>query len=580
MVETDRTDETPTPTKTPQTVDKITLFGTPSYSTFSSNEQHVFECLGSVRCSESFDENNRPNLTIIAVVDVSSSMCGEKISFLKTTLSFLQTKLQPHDQFGIVVYNNVATVKLPLIKMDELGKQKSEKVINDIFARGGTNLCDGLVEGCYLIPESNNENSVTSVLLMTDGQTNVGITSQIGILKQLQHSLRDHPNVVVNTFGYGADHDAQLLQEIATSTKGSYYFIESDETIGAAFADCIGGLISVIGQNVELTITVPTSSSSSSSSASDIEISKIRGNYQVNKLSTNNGYRIRIGDIQAGENRDILFDVRIPSLSNDGSSNVSCDKYAVACLKLTYFDVIDETMKEISSSVIISRVPQEDLKDDENQPSLLVDQHKNRVKASEMMSEAATLTEAGNHDEARQILENLKEYLNASVSRNEAFCLGLIEEVESNLLATNQCKYGRYSSSSLRQSSLSFLAQRKSGKSRLFDSATRERMRFDSADYELQRKRVVEPPTNEASSATTNLSGRKAFHSSFVQRKLAGRERKHFDSVTFELDRRGASNGVSADTTLRSSMRKPQQGSLDSISVIEKKTVSFDNVNV
>jgi hypothetical protein len=77
--------------------------------------------------------------------------------------------------------------------------------------------------------------------------------------------------VSVTAFGFGADHDANLLRSICDGTNGTrekcflglwqnflgmFYYVESAEKIALAFADSLGGLLSVVAQNLELTLEV------------------------------------------------------------------------------------------------------------------------------------------------------------------------------------------------------------------------------------------------------------------------------------------------------------------------------------
>lgn len=58
----------------------------------------------------------------------------------------------------------------------------------------------------------------------------------------------------VHTFGFGAQHSESLLQALATTSEGTYYFIENEDSIPTSFGDCLGGLLTVAGQNLKLTI--------------------------------------------------------------------------------------------------------------------------------------------------------------------------------------------------------------------------------------------------------------------------------------------------------------------------------------
>merc|ERR1712096_184545 len=60
----------------------------------------------------------------------------------------------------------------------------------------------------------------------------------------------------VYTFGFGSDHDANLLTKISDAGNGMYYFVETEEKIGESFAHCLGGLASTVAQGIQMTVNV------------------------------------------------------------------------------------------------------------------------------------------------------------------------------------------------------------------------------------------------------------------------------------------------------------------------------------
>ena len=54
--------------------------------------------------------------------------------------------------------------------------------------------------------------------------------------------------VSVFTFGFGEEHEADVLQAIADAGNGLYYFVSDVESIPDSFCDCLGGLLSVVAQ--------------------------------------------------------------------------------------------------------------------------------------------------------------------------------------------------------------------------------------------------------------------------------------------------------------------------------------------
>lgn len=137
-----------------------------------------------------------------------------------------------------------------MTKMTEDGKEMALMKIKQIKSAGNTNLSGGLDMGLTLMKEhSSNSNEIYSVMLMTDGLANSGVTDKPAITNIVKTHLEalGHPCTVF-TFGFGGDHDDDLLKKISEAGKGIYYYVENEEKIPPAFADCLGGLISVVGQ--------------------------------------------------------------------------------------------------------------------------------------------------------------------------------------------------------------------------------------------------------------------------------------------------------------------------------------------
>jgi hypothetical protein len=91
---------------------------------------------------------------------------------------------------------------------------------------------------------------VRTCMLMTDGQANSGLRTAAEIVPALANMIRE-TGVTLHTFGYGSDHDSEILRALSTAGGGSYYFVEGVDTIRCAFGDCLGGILSVVAQNLQ-----------------------------------------------------------------------------------------------------------------------------------------------------------------------------------------------------------------------------------------------------------------------------------------------------------------------------------------
>ena len=192
------------------------------------------------------------------------------------------------DRLGIVSYDTSVYDDLRLKVMNQKGKSQAHAVIDKLKDGSSTNLSGGLERGLEYIEQlGTNKKDVLSVLLMTDGMANRGVTAQPDILRRMTRAGRgqggwsggilasvqrgisrlldseenassagnaEEVAAIVHTFGFGSDHLASLLEAISEKGQGMYYFIDNNEKIPEAFADCLGGLLSTVGQNVTLTI--------------------------------------------------------------------------------------------------------------------------------------------------------------------------------------------------------------------------------------------------------------------------------------------------------------------------------------
>ena len=101
---------------------------------------------------------------------------------------------------------------------------------------------------CLRVPR-NSASLVESVLLFTDGKANVGIQAQDPLVRATKSLVGQiDRQVCVFTFGYGGEHDADLLRAVGEAGNGLFYYIDNADSIPESFCDCLGGLLSVVAQ--------------------------------------------------------------------------------------------------------------------------------------------------------------------------------------------------------------------------------------------------------------------------------------------------------------------------------------------
>jgi len=364
---------------------KIMLTTTSEYQALSYKENKELFLMSTIH-GPSFNQENRALIDVVAVIDVSGSMRGEKLKLVKETLIFLVQQLKEEDRLSLVTYDSNVTINIPLKKMNSKEKEKAQSIIKALSDGSSTNLSGGLICGLQQFEQQTTFNEVSSILLFTDGLANQGITKTEEIIKALEGILISiKRSCTIFTFGYGSDHDANMLKEISKIGKGIYYYIEKADDIPESFADCIGGLLSVVAQNISM-IVEPLNS---------IKISEIFTHYK--NTQDGNRYTINFGDLYSEEKRNILFKASLPELA------ASLDSFELIKFTLNYFNVLTSTLESVTSTLNIRRP--EITPNQEVDP--LLDEQRNRLETAQIIKQAKIIADKGELENARSSISEV-----------------------------------------------------------------------------------------------------------------------------------------------------------------------------
>jgi len=238
----------------PTTNSNLTMSALCEYDILSLKRNHTHVMCDIVAPMFSSPTSYRAPVDLIAVVDKSGSMKGEKLTLVKEACTFIVQELQEDDCFCLVTYDTNVIVDFPVQRMTEDNKKVVLTCITNINDGSSTNLSGGLVKGIEEAKGSASGNKVSSIWLFTDGLANAGITDRDGIVREMKRLLGPTSANTVYTFGFGGDHNVDMLNDIAEEGNGQYLFIKGTEDIGPSFADCLGGVLSVLAQDITLTI--------------------------------------------------------------------------------------------------------------------------------------------------------------------------------------------------------------------------------------------------------------------------------------------------------------------------------------
>jgi secreted protein with Ig-like and vWFA domain len=185
-------------------------------------------------------------------------MSGHKLELLKQAMRFVIDNLGPDDRLSVVSFSSEARRVTRLVRMTDAGKATSVSAVESLTARGGTNIAEGLRTAAKVLNERRHRNAVSSIVLLSDGQDTYTMVRRGGgqgsnyealvPLSFLRSGATGDWSAPIHTFGFGNDHDAAAMHVIAEATGGTFSFIENEAVIQDAFAQCIGGLLSVVVQ--------------------------------------------------------------------------------------------------------------------------------------------------------------------------------------------------------------------------------------------------------------------------------------------------------------------------------------------
>eukprot|EP00483_Globobulimina_turgida_P001362 UN01364 len=206
----------------------------------------------------------------------------------------------------------------------------------------------------------------------------------------------------INTFGFGAGHNESLLESIAENGRGMYAFIQNTDMIADTFAECLGGLVSIIGQNLKVSVEA----------LNDVLINKcLSDGYTININKPNKMYTISITNLQSEENRDLIFELKVPQLS------AAKDGDPIIQLGVKYKNVVRNKDEVLSNVCRINRIEGKQI----GERNIELDIQYNRVLAANAMEGADELANKGKLNEARQILTNAQKHIQKSQSNKNKF---------------------------------------------------------------------------------------------------------------------------------------------------------------
>ena len=198
------------------------------------------------------DLSERKPAHLTFLVDVSGSMSGpDRLPLAKRALRLLVDQLHDGDTVALVTYAGNVRLVLPPTGLEQ--KALIHAAIEDLSAGGSTAMGSGIELAYQQALKTLDSKSVSRVLILSDGDANVGKTSQEQILKTIAGHVKE--GVTVTTVGFGmGNYKSELMEQLADKGNGNHFYVDSMLAAKRIFVEQLGGTLEVIAQDVKLQV--------------------------------------------------------------------------------------------------------------------------------------------------------------------------------------------------------------------------------------------------------------------------------------------------------------------------------------
>jgi Ca-activated chloride channel family protein len=198
--------------------------------------------------------HKRPVSNLVFLIDVSGSMQDStKLPLLVESMKILVEELDQRDRVSMVVYAGAEGVVLNPTQIDEDGRGALLAALNQLRSGGSTNGGAGIKRAYQLAEENFVEGGVNRVILATDGDFNVGTTSQGDLVRLVKERAGKGIYLSVLGFGSGNLNDG-MLEAITNDGNGNYYYIDSQKEGRKVFLQNLTGTLVTIAKDVKIQV--------------------------------------------------------------------------------------------------------------------------------------------------------------------------------------------------------------------------------------------------------------------------------------------------------------------------------------
>ncbi len=198
------------------------------------------------------DPANVPSSNFVFLLDVSGSMSSEnKLPLLVKSFKKLLPELDENDRVSIVTYAGSSEILLDSVPGNE--KETITKALDSLTAGGSTAGAKGITTAYELAEKNLNSDGNNRVILATDGDFNVGISSNEGLVELIEKE-RDK-GIFLSILGFGiGNYQDEKMEELSNAGNGNYFYIDTEKEADKVFIYDLMGTMFTIAKDVKLQV--------------------------------------------------------------------------------------------------------------------------------------------------------------------------------------------------------------------------------------------------------------------------------------------------------------------------------------
>ena len=189
---------------------------------------------------------------LVFLLDVSGSMTPpERLPLVKQAMRLLVEKLTENDRVAIVVYAGASGLALPSTTGDH--KEQILEALENLQAGGSTNGAEGIQLAYKIAADNFIKGGVNRVILATDGDFNVGVTSQGDLVRLIEEKAKS--GVFLSVLGVGTDNlKYSTMQKLADKGNGNYAYLDSLDEARKVLVQQMNGTLVTIAKDVKVQV--------------------------------------------------------------------------------------------------------------------------------------------------------------------------------------------------------------------------------------------------------------------------------------------------------------------------------------